>query len=531
MKKQISFGLARALFWTILSSTMEKANPTRLLLVEDNSGDARLIQELLAEAPAPGFQVEWRWSLETSLKDLWKIPLDLVLLDLSLPDASGLEAFRRISAETVSLPVVVLTGLDNRELAHKAMAEGAQDFLPKHDLSAEVLHRAIDYAIDRHDRESALRESEALFRIMANSAPVLLMVTDVQGKATFFNETWLGFRGRTAEEEAGDGWLEGMNSEDLEAFRQAFKEARTAKRPFQCELRIRRQDGQERRLMITGAPRVLGQEALRGYILTGLDLTEQQRAEYALSQAHQWEMMGSMAGGLANNFNNLLTGVLGNLDMAEMRIEKPVKVFRHLEQIRSAAIQATELTQHLLEYSGRGCSFIKRVDLNFLIQEARYRLGNQIPEHITVHMELEAGLPPMEADPTRIVQVIENLVTNSLEAIGDAEGTLTFRTKLFFLEGGLSRGFPDQEIWPGKHLLLELSDSGCGMPPELLGKVFEPFFSTKFTGRGLGLSSVLGILRAHHAGYRIQSTPGRGTRFQIYFPAMEGPVAETDLEL
>jgi CheY-like chemotaxis protein/two-component sensor histidine kinase len=192
----------------------------------------------------------------------------------------------------------------------------------------------------------------------------------------------------------------------------------------------------------------------------------------------------------------------------------------YLEALEAAVLRAADLTKQMLAYSGKGRFVIKQVDLSRLVEEVTRLLSVALPKSVTLRFLLGPELPIVEADVAQLQQVVMNLVTNAAEAIGDHDGTVSITTDAMVLGDAYPPAtFAGQPLTPGRYVTLEVSDTGCGMSPDMILKIFEPFFTTKRSGRGLGLSAMLGILRGHHAGLTIYSEPGRGSTFKVYFPA------------
>jgi PAS domain S-box-containing protein len=251
------------------------------------------------------------------------------------------------------------------------------------------------------------------------------------------------------------------------------------------------------------------------------DVTERKLAEEALRQAQRLESLGVLAGGLAHDFNNLLTVIAGNLALVGARLDRGHEAAPHLAQIEAAVFRAAELTRQMLAYAGKGAFLIAPVDLSRTVREIAELLRVSIPGRVEIASEL-AAVPAVNADRAQLQQVVMNLVTNAGEAIGDADGRITLRTSVEVLdEPFLASELQGQELAPGRYVRLEVADTGHGMTPEVLAHIFDPFFSTKRPGRGLGLSALVGIVRAHRGGLRVRSAPGAGTTFQVYFPATE----------
>jgi PAS domain S-box-containing protein len=246
------------------------------------------------------------------------------------------------------------------------------------------------------------------------------------------------------------------------------------------------------------------------------------------------ESIGVLAGGIAHDFNNLLHVVLGNADIALSNLTPSSSARGPLEEVVRATLRAADLTRQLLAYSGKGAFIVRHLDLSTEVREMATLLRTSISKQATLVWELESKLPAISADPTQIRQIVMNLITNASDALGEKGGTITLRTGVARLEDldGQNFGAPlpgEDPLEPGKGPLvyLEIGDNGAGMSPDTLQRIFDPFFSTKFAGRGLGLAAVMGIVRSHHGLIRIRTEPGLGTAFRVLFPAVGGAAAKT----
>ena len=256
-------------------------------------------------------------------------------------------------------------------------------------------------------------------------------------------------------------------------------------------------------------------------------LARTQILEEGFRQSQKLESLGVLAGGIAHDFNNLLSALGGNLELAQMSLPAENQATPFFLKIEKILRRASELTQQMLAYSGRSRRVVRTLGINLIAEELPLLLEVSISKRVVLVYRLAPNLPPIEADGAQIQQVIMNLVTNASEAIGERDGTITLTTGSTFLDA------PQEQVeshgWvmqPGLYVTLEVTDTGCGMSEETRARLFDPFFTTKFSGRGLGLSAMLGILRSHSAGVRIHSTEGEGTSFKLYFPASQaGPAA------
>ena len=264
-----------------------------------------------------------------------------------------------------------------------------------------------------------------------------------------------------------------------------------------------------------GIPRLVG---------ISRETTQLKQAEESLRQTQKLESLGVLAGGIAHDFNNLLTAILGNLDLAIDQLPPGSRVVPYLENAEKTTLKASELTKQMLAYSGKGHFVVKPQDLNRLVAEMTHLLKISIAKNAILEYRLAPDLPAIEGDSAQIQQVVMNLVTNASDAIEDREGCITLTTRVQDLsQEDLDTTLPTLRLEPGRYVILEVTDTGCGMSPEVLERIFDPFYTTKVTGRGLGLSAMLGILRGHHAGIEIRSREGAGSTFRVSFPATASP--------
>ncbi|MEE8408812.1 MAG: response regulator, partial [Myxococcota bacterium] len=259
--------------------------------------------------------------------------------------------------------------------------------------------------------------------------------------------------------------------------------------------------------------------------------------EAQVLQAQKLESLGVLAGGIAHDFNNLLVGILGNASamLWALPVDSPLR--DRIVEIEQTAQRAAQLTNQLLTYAGQSKLVIQPVALNELIEELARLLGSAISKKADVRYDFAKHLPLIRGDPTQLRQVVMNLLINSSEALERGVGTITLRTDVVEANREfLAKTFLDDELPEGRYVRLEVIDTGRGMDSETLAKIFDPFFTTRSTGHGLGLAAVLGIVRGHDGGIRVESKPGQGTTFSLLFPARDGDAqlastASTPVEL
>jgi signal transduction histidine kinase/ActR/RegA family two-component response regulator len=258
---------------------------------------------------------------------------------------------------------------------------------------------------------------------------------------------------------------------------------------------------------------------------------ERQKIQEKLRHTQKLESLGVLAGGIAHDFNNILTSILGNTDLALDDLSPASPAHDFIEEIQKGAKRAAELSHQMLAYSGKGKFIIKNIDVNDIIKEMTHMLEVSISKKHNIKYDLTENLLLVEVDITQIHQVIMNLIINASEAIGENNGVISVSTSTVECGGEECQTCRDMmfdEVLPmGQYVVTEVADTGIGMDEEIIKKIFDPFFTTKLTGRGLGMSVVLGIIRGHKGAINVESEPGVGTKFTVFLPVSGNVLATT----
>jgi PAS domain S-box-containing protein len=292
------------------------------------------------------------------------------------------------------------------------------------------------------------------------------------------------------------------------------------------ETRWVRKDGTLIDILLSSSP-IVRDNLQAGVIFTALDISDRVRGEKQrramesqVQHLQRLESLGILAGGIAHDFNNLLMVVLGNLDLALTDRSLPAPLRESLQNIGKAARQGAELTRQLLVYSGREPLRVTKQDLSTVVREMSSIIEVSLRGKGQLVYELAEATPAIDMDPALVRQVIMNLLTNASESLGAEGGAIILRTGSEELDAAaLERSILGRGLAPGAYAHLEVEDTGCGMDVATRERIFDPFFSTKFVGRGLGLAAVHGIVLGHHGCMRVTSEPGKGTVFRVMFPA------------
>jgi PAS domain S-box-containing protein len=374
--------------------------------------------------------------------------------------------------------------------------------------------------------ERALRESERKLRLISENTCDAIFAFSSDRHLLYVNPAAKDFTGYSGDElirESPLGWCHPDDKADALADWQAAFDGLESS----AEFRIVTRDGQAKWCSSSWGPMLDEQGAQIGVQGRERDITDLKQAEEVrvqlerqIQQSQRLESLGVLAGGIAHDFNNILLGVLGNADLALADLSPSAAARENLLAISRAAHRAAGLCRQMLAYSGRGQLVSELIDIDALIGDMVELLKSTLSKKVVLNLNLRKDLPPLRGDASQLSQVIMNLVINASEAIEESTGVVTISTGVMECSTEYLRtAYGDQTIPAGLYLTLEVADTGRGMDRETQSRLFEPFFTTKFTGRGLGLSAVLGIVRGHKGALRLYSEEGKGTTFRLLFPA------------
>lgn len=372
-------------------------------------------------------------------------------------------------------------------------------------LTGEVAERAA--------AEEALRGSEERFSKAFHSSPIPMLIQAPDGKVCLdANTSFLDLIGadrKTFLANAAHFWSEDATAKTI----QQELAARNVVRNLAA--RICTKTGDPREVLVAAENLELGSAPYHLLILQ--DITERVRLESELTQAQKMEAVGRLAAGVAHDFNNILTVILGNTSMQLRNPHLDEKLVASLQQVERAAERATALTRQLLAYSRKQIIQRRPLALNHVVEQTVSMLRRIIGEHIALDMQLAPDLPPIFADPSNVDQVIMNLALNARDAMPDG-GKLSLLTKSVTIDAAACARNPEAQ--PGPHICLTVKDSGCGMDAATLARVFEPFFTTKDPGKGtgMGLATVYGVLKQHGGWIEVESVVRVGTTIRAFFP-------------
>ena len=527
-----------------------------LVVVADDNAELRLwLGRVLFGA---GYEVVLASSGSEALQLARQRTPHMIVSDVMMPGVDGISLLQALRADPAlqQVPVILLSARPDEEtrLDHA----GAEDYLLKPFNGRQLLARVRNILSLVHARKAAanaLRQSEQRFREVADAAPVMIWVSDEAGLCTWFNRPWLAFTGRDLTQELGHGWTNGVHADDLARYVRVYTNAIKTREAFRMDYRLRRADGEFRVIEDHGVPHINSDGRFQGFIGSCVDVTrtrmseeaqrrlnetlevrvqarteelaasyrslltqiqERERVETTLRQMQRLEAVGQLTAGFAHDFNNLLTVVLANARLLDRSLTgDPGK--RRVEMIRSAAERGARLVAQLLAFARRQKLEPHRVDLNETLGSMADLLQSTLGGMNMLELAFSDALAPAMVDVTQLELVVLNLAINARDAMPQG-GTLRIATGNASIDA--ERG-SQMALAVGDYVHLAVSDTGTGMPPEVVAQAFEPFFTTKEVGKGsgLGLAQVYGFARQSGGTVTITTAEGIGTTFTVYLPA------------
>jgi PAS domain S-box-containing protein len=486
-----------------------------LLIIEDNPGDARLIREMLSDT-GTAFDVTTVERLGDALVLLHQRSFDTLLLDLNLPDSQGLETLNKVFARVPETPIIVLTGIDDETIGVRAISEGGQDYLVKGRFDPALLVRAIQYACERKKTEKALQASERRYKSLFDTTMDGIYQSDAEARMVMINRAGAEMLGhRSPDEMIGKNVAQYWEDPaEREAFVAELKRGKSVR-----AYPIRGKNVRGETVYLETSSHVLEDEKGRFLGIEGIlrNVTEHRRLEEQYRQAQKMEAIGQLAGGVAHDFNNILSAIIGYAHLTLMKMGEDDPLRHNIEQILASSQRATVLTQSLLAFSRKQMINPVLLDLNDLLRRFEKFLLRLIREDIEFKTLFTGVKLPVMADGGQLEQAIMNLVTNARDAMPRG-GCLTIETRRVTLGEDF---FTAQDSGvAGRYAMISLTDTGVGMDENTKRHIYEPFFTTKEQGKGtgLGLSMVYGIVKKHDGYINVYSEPDRGTSFKIYLP-------------
>ena len=461
----------------------------------------------------------------------------LILMDINLGhDDDGVVVADRVRLEH-DLPIVFVTAYADPATVARAKVTHPLGYIVK-PVEARNVQVVVEIALHNHQLDARIRRSQRDLRRANERLDMAVRTTGaavwewvVPTGETRFSERWAAIVGYTLEELAPvsiDTWARLCHPDDLERSNELVARCfRRETEVYDCECRLRHKDGHWIWVLDVGQVVEWNPDGTPLLMLGAhIDITQhKQRAENALAlerrllHSQKLDSLGMLASGVAHRFNNLLTALLGNTELALMQVPEHSAARESLREIRESARQGAELSNLILAYTGRRHVVVETIDLGALVRQMAPLLEAVMPTAVALVIDGAATVPLLKADGTQVRQILTTLVSNAAEAIGAPGGRVTVTVGVGERSGAdLDQMHASDGATPGTFAFIEVSDTGCGMSPETVARLFDPFFSTKFIGRGLSLSAVHGIVRSHRGAIDVTTSPGAGTTMRVWFP-------------
>ncbi|MEQ2007227.1 MAG: PAS domain-containing protein [Limisphaerales bacterium] len=526
---------------------------TRVLLIEDSPADSLLIGALLGD----DFQVTQTPGLREGIAAAHS-PFDIVLLDLFLPDSRGLDTFTQFQSLHPELPIVVMSGLDDESIAESAVHDGAQDYLVKGQMDEVLLLRAVRYAIERKRVERALRDSEAFYQSLVENLPQFIYRKDAQSRFTFANRRFCTLLGKTLNEIVGRTDFDFFPTELAAKYQADDQRVMGAGKLFETVEEHTPPSGEKENVQVVKSPVFDAHGKIIGTQGIFWDVTARVRAEEKLKKAHadlarsredllrtladlqrshnrlkeaqlqiiemeKMQTIGQMAAGIAHEVKNPLAVIRMGIDfLSECPVAAEEPGTTVLRDMNDALHRADGIIMGLLDFSAPGKVDLRPGDLNTLLRSSINLVKHEMKAaQVTVETELCENLPHALVDAIKIKQVFVNALTNAAHAMPEG-GVLTVRTYIKKLTPEEAKPSPGarqtHEFRAGERVLVtEIDDDGVGVAEDKLGRVFEPFYTTKAAGKGTGLGLTVSrkIVELHEGTIQIQNRAPHGARVTI----------------
>ncbi|NER99094.1 MAG: response regulator [Symploca sp. SIO1B1] len=499
--------------------------PVQVLLVDDDEDDYTLTRDLLAESPT-NFELEWVATYEAALAQIDQREYDVYLFDYRLGERNGLELLREAVARGCQGPIILLTGQGAQEVDMEAIKAGAADYLDKSQISSPWLERSIRYAIERQQAQQKIREQAALLDVATDG----ILVINLQDQILFWNK--------------GAQQIYGWDSEELldkDAHKLLFKEEKlprlaeiqqivALKGNWYGELQQVTKQGKEITVQSRWTLVQNYRQQPQSILIVNSDITEKKQLEAQFLRAQRMESIGTLAGGIAHDLNNVLAPILMSVQLLALSIPDDDRSQQWLEILENNTKRGADLVKQVVSFARGIKGDHTIVQVRHLLGEIRQIAQETFPKLIKIKTDIPPNLWTVSGDATQLHQVFMNLCVNARDALTDG-GTLSISGQNLAIDEHYARMNLDAQV--GLYIVITVADTGAGIPPEILDRIFEPFFTTKELGQGtgLGLSTVMGIIKSHGGFVNVYSELGQGTKFKVYLPAVKAADTESEEQL
>ena len=524
---------------------MEDNSRYKILTIDDESYIRQSIRTYLEDYEFTVFEAE---NGKKGIEVFDREHPDLVLLDLRMPEMDGLQVLEVLREKAPDIPLVVASGTGNISAVVEALHLGAWDYILKPIEDLTVLYHSVQKCLKESrlkkenqqyqerledlviERTMELQKSEERYKAVFDYTGTAAIIIEPDDTISMVNSKFAELAGMARQDIVDKKkWYDFVALDDIEVMRNYFEARVNLKTenyaPMQYEIKFTGNDGEEKYVYVSLGV-IPGTDKA---VISLLDVTEKRKAEQRwrslenqLRKAQKMEAIGTLAGGIAHDLNNILSPVLGYADMIMRSSDPSTTVFQRSEKIQKAALRAADLVNQVLTFNRRNEEEKRIIRIHPVLKEVIKLLKGSIPSTITIVDKIDRNCRSVEADPTQIHQVIMNLCTNAYHAMEEKGGALTVSLNEVTLTPSDIVESASPECRPGIYLALEVSDTGCGMTEDVMERMFDPYFSTKEEGKGtgLGLATVYGIVKSCKGILRVKSEVHKGTTFAVLLPVI-----------
>ena len=516
---QIVIRIESARDWPASGTRSPLENAGRVLIVDDENLNREILcRRLLRE----GYTSVGVASGHAALETLKHETFDIILLDIQMPGMGGIEVLQSLKNDENlrHLPVLMLSALTDVDRVARCVELGADDYLPK-PVNAVLLRARLGACMEkrrlRDQEQASLQALDAERNLLSVTLQTLVnavVTTDAEGRIVLFNRVAAEFTGLTEDSARGQSFSAIFplfdRSQNQMAPDIALEAMRLNTTIDAASSAMKTPRGE--RIMSTHAAPIPGPKGeLLGSVVVIRDVTEKEKIAEEVLRSSKLESIGVLAGGLAHDFNNMLTSVMGNLSLIRHSVEQSVEVLHHLNQAEEGALRARDLAQYLLTFSEGGAPMKKLVETSGILRETTEFVVRG--SRVDCDFDLLENLWQVEADPGQLSQAISNIVMNASQAMPEGGTIFLTAENLRFEE-------ENPALLPaGLYVSITISDTGSGIAPEHLPRIYDPFFTTRNQARGLGLAAAYSIINRHGGLIEVESTPGFGTKVHLILPA------------
>jgi len=499
--------------------------PLRILLVGDDEDNYILVRDFFAQSGTSKYHLEWKSSYAAGLRTVMEGRYDVCLLGDRLGEKPGLGLLREVTAKGCHGPIIFLTGQRDKGADGVAMQAGAADSLLRDQMNAPLLERSILCILQRKRNE----ETRQLLAAVIDQGSEGVAITDGHLTVQHANPALGKISGYATEEIVGRDLSMLMNPGREKASPTLPGEAPSADDIWAGRRSIKRKDGNLVQVKSSILPVKDASGSITHYVARCHDITGEGTIVEQIRRSQRAEALGTLAGGIAHAFNNLLSTIGINTEMALLESGKIGTGQTPLSLALQAANRGRELVKQIIAFSRQTEQEPKPTKVSPVLKEALKFLRSSLPNDIEIREDIDAQPDVILADPSEIHLILINLANNAAHAMREEGGVLDVKLNALTVDSAVAASYPDLE--PGPYLRLTVRDTGQGMPPAVMDRIFDPFFTAPKTGEGmgLGLSVVQGIVKSYGGAITVYSEVGQGSTFHILFPRVEGEPKEEEI--